>query len=483
MDIFAAYPHLRLIQSVAARSRKKIYLVGGFLRDYLLGRPSCDLDFAVSGGALELSRIVADDVRGAWVLLDQERGCARVVKKSPEGMWTYDFADFRDETIDGDLARRDFTVNTLALDLSRLKEGSDCDALIEDRHGARRDLEKKRIRRVSIRSLNDDPLRILRAFALKASLNFRIQLSTLNQIRRDRNRLSEVSMERIRDEFFKILASPVAFETLAEMDKHGVLAEVIPQIRVMADCAQGGYHHLDVWGHSLETARQFEKIFAAEMDPRWRTYLNESLGGGRTRRCLVTLAALLHDIGKPDTRKKENDGYSFHGHEHVGASITKIIVRQLKLSIRERRAVEDMVRFHLRPGYLSNFSRPSEKAWFRYLRDTRQEAVSVALLSLADQRATRGPMTTDSAVARQEAVCREAIARYFESVERAPLHPLITGRDLIESLHLTPSPMFGTILSAVREQQSLGMLADSEEALMLARQLAGMEEKEELDED
>ena len=124
---------------------------------------------------------------------------------------------------------------------------------------------------------------------------------------------------------------------------------------------------------------------------RMKAYLQEAIGGGHTRAALLKMAALLHDIGKPETRRQEGTRMTFHGHEHAGERITRLVAKHLKLSVKERFFLEDAVRMHLRPGYLSNFKRPSEKAIFRYLRDTKDEAASLAILSLADQAATCGP--------------------------------------------------------------------------------------------
>ena len=262
------------------------------------------------------------------------------------------------------------------------------------------------------------------------------------------------------------------------MDRVGLLEKIIPQVKVMYHCKQGTYHHLDVWPHSMESVVQMEKVFKQlKDDEEIFAYLDASLGGNRSRRSLMKLAILLHDIGKPDTRKREKGRISFHGHEHVGTNIVKHIARILKLSVRERHALEDMIRWHLRPGYLSNFKHPSEKAIYRYFRDTKGEGVSIALLSLADQRATRGPATTQSDQKHHEAICLGLVRRYFEKKKEKPFVRLINGNDLIVKLKLQPSPLFSTILSQIEEQQTLGKLTTKKEALELAKTIAVKEAK------
>jgi putative nucleotidyltransferase with HDIG domain len=419
-----------------------------------------------------LAHAFSKKIKGAYVLLDEGRGCARVAKKVKGSLYTFDFADFRAKTFKEDLAHRDFTVNTLSLDLVNISDSAEAsEALIDVTRGLK-DIKEKRIKRTSVKVFEEDPLRLMRAFSLKATLGFKIELKTLNLIRKQRDLIRNVSYERIREELFKVLETEKAAQILKSMDRVGLLEKIIPQVKVMHHCKQGTYHHLNVWPHSLETVVQMEKIFAQTKDDKEITdYLDGSLGGNRSRRSLMKLAALLHDIGKPDTRKIENGKMSFHGHEHVGKTIVKHIAVMLKLSVRERHALEDMVRWHLRPGYLSNFKQPSEKAIYRYFRDTKDEGVSILLLSLADQRSTRGPATTPKDQEHHAHICLGLVSRYFEKKKEKPLIRLIDGHDLIKKLKLKPSPVFAKILTAIEEDQSLGKIKTKKEAMDLAKKL------------
>jgi len=235
---------------------------------------------------------------------------------------------------------------------------------------------------------------------------------------------------------------------------------------------QGGYHHLDVWQHSFEVVAQIEKkINEMSQDERMKAYFQENIGGGHARLTLMKMSALLHDIGKPETKKPEGSRMTFHGHEHAGERITRQVARHLKMSVKERYFLEDAVRMHLRPGYLSNFKRPSEKAIFRYLRDTKQEAVSLAILGLADQAATLGPLTTEEKHQHHTKICYMLIDRYFELKEQKPKERLLTGDDLIKVLKLKPSKLFGEILAQVEESAALGQIKTKHEAIMIARHM------------
>ena len=465
ISLFDFYPQLSRVRDALKGARVRIFLVGGALRDHQLDRRSFDLDFAVERGAIALSRQFARRIKGVFVLLDDEHGSARVVKKLDGVIWTFDFTDWRGPSIEKDLQLRDFTINALALDILA-KDNSH----ILELKDSRRDLKAGVVRMISPQVFKDDPLRLLRAFSLQASLGFKIDAKTKMQVKKDAHLISQVAAERIREEIFKVLASSRSYETLLGMDKIGLLPQVIPQITVMYGVKQGGYHHLDVWRHTLEVIAQIEKIVSQlNGDERLKRYLQEPIGGGHSRLALLKMACILHDVGKPETRRQEGIRTTFHTHEHAGERITRQVAKQLKLSVKERFFLEDAVRMHLRPGYLSNFKRPSEKAIFRYLRDTKEEAAGLAILALADQASTRGPLTSDIKVKHHAKICHMIIDRYFELKEQKPRQRLLTGNDLIKTLKLKPSPLFGKILSSVEEAAALGKVKTKAEAMALAR--------------
>ena len=201
------YPPLNLIREALKRSRRRVFLVGGALRDLYLDRRGTDFDFAVDGDSIALSRRLARRIKGVFVLLDREHGSARIVKKLNGVIWTFDFTDWRAESIQKDLNRRDFTINAMALDA--LGDGSKEIVVLEAR-GARRDLKAGVVRMVTPGVFRDDPLRLLRAYSLQATLGFKIEVRTKAQIKKDAHLIVTPAAERVRDELFKILASPRA---------------------------------------------------------------------------------------------------------------------------------------------------------------------------------------------------------------------------------------------------------------------------------
>ncbi|MFA5089945.1 MAG: HD domain-containing protein [Candidatus Omnitrophota bacterium] len=460
----------------AEQSKLELYLVGGYLRDNYLGvrKGSPDIDFCLKKKAVDFARYLARRISAGFVLLDKEHGCARVVKRIKDKTYTLDFADFRGKSIEEDLRHRDFTINSMALSLkdalaSDLKAG---EKGIIDPCAGRKDIKERLIRLTDDKAFRDDPLRMLRAFSLSSVFGFRIDGEVLKRIKSEAGLLAAVSFERIRDELFKILQRPLAFEAISKLDSLKILNIIIPEIEVMRGVKQGPYHHLDVWQHTLEALRQFELLLKRTgRNKDIQGYLDEAISGERKRRGLIKLGILLHDIGKPAALVHEEGKTKFHGHERIGWNITKEIAKRLKLSNDEADSLGKMVFWHLRPGYLADNKHITARAKFRYFRDTAREALSILLLSLADQRATKGPLTSEESRIQHEKGVYGLIREYFKNAKAKKPPRLITGDDLIKSLKISPSPLIGKILSEIEELQAIGKIKDKQEALRVARKL------------
>jgi len=458
---------LEKIRCLAKNKRVKPYLVGGILRDLILKRQkqNPDLDFCVRKGAIGFGRFLSKSIGCGFVILDKERGYCRLVKKIEGRVYTLDFTDFRGGNLEEDLLHRDFTINAMALDLDKVFTEDNPEELMIDPYAGRQDLESGLIRIVHKKNFLEDPLRILRAFSLSAIFGFKIDKQTLKLMQRNKKGLEAVSSERIRDELFKILDTPRAFDYLVKMDKLKILDMIIPEIKIMRRVRQGPYHHLDVWKHSLETVKQIETLFLELKNHKEiQFYLDEVISSDRKRRCLLKLAALFHDIGKPDALRHKAGKTIFHGHERIGTEISEEIIRRLKLSNDEWEALSKMVFWHLRPGYLADNPALSKRAKFRYFRDTQEEGVSVLLLSMADQRATRGRLTCEEDRIHHEKICLELIKEYFRQKKMVKPKRFINGDMLMKKFKLKASPLIGKILSELEELQAIGKIKTKNEA-------------------
>lgn len=470
-----------LVYNFSKKKKKKLYLVGGFLRDILLkrSRDNPDLDFCLKKNAISFGRGLAKAIGSNFVVLDKEHGACRLIKKMDNRAYTLDFTDFRGENLKEDLRHRDFTLNTTALSLEEFftlyrkrRAGftfDDLNKLLIDPYEGRKDLNLKLIRVADKSAFVEDPLRILRCFAFSCLLGFKIDKETLRLAKLYKKKLSVVSWERIREELFKILTAPGSFNCVLKMDGEKILGAVFPEIEKMRGLWQGPYHHLDVWKHSLETLKQLEAIYEDFKDNQEiRVYLEEVIAGEHRRSALVKLGALFHDIGKPGALRRKKGKIIFHGHERIGSGIAESIARRLKLSNIETNTLKTMILWHLRPGYLADNEVLTTRAIFRFFRDTDTEALSVLLLSLADQRATRGRLTTPDSRARHERLVSKLIKEYFKRKKEKKIPRLINGDDLMKEFKLEPSPLIGKILSETEELQAIGKIKTKKEALQAA---------------
>jgi poly(A) polymerase len=461
---------LKEIYELAKLKRKKLFLVGGSLRDLLLlrNKRNPDFDFTLKKGAIRFGRDLADKMKAGFVLLDKERGSCRVVKKDKDKLYTFDFTDFRGKDLKEDLLHRDFSINSLALDLEDAIDDKDLGSFLIDLYGARDDLKAKTIRLVCEESFQEDPLRILRAFSFASLLGFAIEKKTLRLAKIQKSKLESVSFERIRDELFKIFDSDRTFSCFVELDKLKILECIFPEIKKMRNIGQGPYHHLDVWQHTLEAIRQLEELMLSIKDPEIISYLDEVITADRQRRQLLKLGVFLHDFGKPKTLRHEKGRTTFHGHERAGLDFVRDIARRLKLSRDEIYSLHKMVLWHLRPGYLADSAKPTARAKFRYFRDAGIEALSILILSLADQRATKGPLTTALARKQHERVVAALINEHLSKSKEVKPSRLLNGNDLMKKFKLSPSPLIGKILAHLDELQGIGKIKTPEEALSAA---------------
>lgn len=462
---------LRPVYNFAKLKKVKLYLVGGALRDLILKRKkeNPDFDFCLKKGSLNFGRRLAKELRAAFVVLDEEHAACRLVKRIEGKLYTFDFTDFRAAILEKDLLHRDFTINSMALELGNVFSGKDLNALIIDPYSGRAGLERKIIKVTGKNSFKEDPLRILRAFSFSCMFGFSLDKETLRLAKKEKNRITAVSSERIREELFKIFESSSAYDSLVLLDRIKVLEIIFPEIKPMRGIGQGPYHHLDVWQHTLETLKQFELILkSVKQNPQINNYLDQQVSSLRKRSSLLKLACLLHDVGKPAALRREKGKIIFHGHERVGLGLTRVISRRLKLSNEECRSLERIVLWHLRPGYLADYQQPTQRAIFRYFRDTGADALAVLLLSLADQRATKGRLTTALSRLRHEKLVKTLIRKLLKKQSEKKVVRLFNGNDIMKKFKLPASPLIGTILDALQEAQAIGKIKNKKEALKLA---------------
>lgn len=450
--------------------QEQAYLVGGCVRDRLLGRPVHDLDVIVPQAGLAVARRLANHFGGAFFPLDETRGVGRAILTTPAGgSLVVDVSEFRAPDLAGDLADRDLTVNALAVDVHAPDE-------VIDRHRGLAHLKAGVLHPVSGASIRNDPLRALRAVRLGAQLGFSLSPELEALIRRDGPAVAAVSGERIRDELVRLLGLPAAARWLDRLDGLGLLTLVFPELEPLRGLAQPPPHHLDGLSHSLRTVHELEALVEepaalAPFGPRIQAHLERAVGDSRSALALLKLAALLHDVGKPATGAADDDGrLRFLGHDGHGAALVGEALVRLRLSSAEVRLGATIVRQHMRPLLLIEQPEVTRRAAYRFFRDTGEAAVEVLLLALADHQATYSPGGGTESWNRLVALAVRLLEdRWEHAAERVAPPPLLDGYDLQREFGLAPGPMIGELLDAVREGQAAGEIHSREEALAAVR--------------
>jgi poly(A) polymerase len=460
--------HVLVLRAVVseAPSGTDAVLVGGAVRDVVRSRRSAsgpvDVDVAVPRGALVLGRRVAERLGGTFVELDAEHRSARVVTDRAR----LDLTDFRAATLAEDLRARDFTVNALAVPLVPLLAHGR--APIADPTGGVRDLARRRLRVPSPRVLDDDPLRALRGARLEGELGLALVPATVRAIRRVAPRIAEVAAERVRDELLAILRLPSSGHALRRLDALKLLAAILPEIEPMRATAQPAPHRFSVLEHSLRavdgTDRLLRRLDAlSPFGEELTEHLCEPVGGGLQRSDVLKLSALLHDVSKPETRRRVKGRVRFFEHDLVGAARVRAIGERLRLPERAIALLERLVRHHLRPMHLGQAGLITPRARYRFFRDLGGDTRDLLLLTLVDAAAVTG--ASPLVAWRRSPVVRELLAGWQDAETATAVPPIVRGGDVMAHFGLPPGPEVGRMLRRAREAQDLGLVRTREEAL------------------
>ncbi len=456
------------------------WLVGGAVRDALLGRDTADYDIVVAGDPAAAARAVARaGGRAACFPLSEEFGSWRVVAR--DNSWQVDVEPLRADTLEADLALRDFTINAIA---QPLDGGENIDPL-----GGSDDLRERRVRPAGPRSFEHDPLRVLRLVRVAVELSLQPDEHALRGAREHAPALATVSGERVFTELRRILATPRARDGIELAGGVGALAVVLPEIDALRGVEQSAYHHADVYDHTLEVLDRAVEItaqrdatgpaagFPPEAEPALGPHaaavaalLAEPLADGLTRGEGLRWGALLHDAAKPLTRDVLPDGrVTFMGHDRAGAELARSLLGRLRTSERLRAHVAALVRHHLRLGFLVHEPQPlSRRTVYAYLSTCSPVEADVTVLSVADRLATRGRSSERAIAAHLElaaAMLGDALRWRADGLPRPPLR----GDELARELGIAPGPALGALLDELAAARYAGEIETPAQALEHAR--------------
>ena len=478
-----------------AEKRLSAYLVGGAVRNALLDIPCNDWDIATPGNAHELARQLAHRLGGSYAHMNVK--AARITCKHERQEQIFDIVPMQGNTIEHDLRQRDFTINAIAVPFANAVEHFSDNAspsalpLIDPLHGAD-DLRSHCLRVVNDDVFKHDTLRLLRAIRFMISYRLTPDKETQQVLRRDAPFILLAAPERIHTELYAILEQNRATSHLRLLDEYGLLTPLIPELSPARGMKQPGLHNWDVFDHSLETVSALERLAHAlqlppdeirtsplndEQDdlPEIQALLLEAV----QQKCFqfatllsptMKLAALLHDIGKTVTQVINEDGkITFYGHPQAGIPLAQAIAHRINMNTQEQRLVRQIVANHMRPGQLSHDSL-TPRAVRRYFVDLGPTGILVALISLADHLAMRGPQELTEAWTHHLNTVRLMLTRYIREREVILPPHLVQAEELMRKFSISPGPLVGQLLDEIAEARAEGQIHSKEDAFWFVEQ-------------
>ena len=443
------------------------WMVGGALRDALLDvEQIADLDLVVPEiDASQPARAIAKAAGRPAFPLSEEFGARRVVGDG----WLCDIAPMQGGDIDADLALRDFTVNAMALPLFG--------GTLVDPFSGQADLGARMLRLVAPDAYERDRLRPLRLVRFATELGFEVDPGTASLTREYGPRVIEAAGERIFAELRRIVIAPRVADGLRLASDLNVLGAVLPELEALHGIEQSHFHHLDVYDHTIEVLDSLERVDsqldeyfpddAAEL----RALLDEPLADELTRGQALRFAALLHDIGKADTRRLTDSGrVTFIGHDSLGAEMIRKLCRRLRTSERLREFLAQITRHHLVLGFLVHQRPLSKRTIYRYLKLCTPVEVEVTLLTCADRLATRGK-NADAAIEAHLDLARELMTAALRWRAAGPPRAPLRGDELAHELGIKPGPDLGRLLGELEEASYAGEVTTADQAVEYARRL------------
>lgn len=427
------------------------YLVGGAIRDFLMGKNSVDRDIAIVG-----AEDFAKKIDGTFIVLDEVNKIYRVVLEDKINY--LDISELQGGSIEEDLLRRDFTINAIAYDLKKEE--------FVDVTGGLNDLKNGVLRHIKDENFEDDPLRILRAFRFAAVTGFKMAEELKGAINKYKHLAFNPSKERIMYETIKLFGGKYASKTLLLMDEFGLLEELIPYVKEMKKVPPNTHHHLDLFHHVIETVRNIEELYENAPEE-VKAHLDQIDFGGFPRINHLKLAGFLHDIGKFSTWTIEESGrHRFIKHDDVGSKMCVQFLRNLKFSKKQIEYISCMIKNHIYPSNVVAAPDLNDKVMMRYLRKMEDNVIDNIILAKADRLSARGEAITEEIITTNLSGLDKLLNFYLEKRETMqPLPKLLSGFEVMEIKGIKQSPLLGRIIKALNEAQINGDVNTKDEAI------------------
>lgn len=454
----------KILNNIASFFNNEIYLVGGAVRDILLGKEILDRDLIVTDeNAKDFSQKVSDFLGGKFIPLDEENKIYRIVL--PDKNNYLDITNPIENSLEKDIYRRDLRVNAIAVNI---KTGE-----IYDPTNGLNDFENKVLNSIREENFIDDPLRLLRIFRFHSVLGFDISKELMNIATRHQSLINKPAKERVEYELMKLFDGEYAHSALLMLDECGILEYIYPFVKELKQVPPNAHHHLNLFKHSIETVKQIE-IQYKNADNSTKEHLKRIDFGGFSRLAHLKLAAFMHDIGKFSTWtiEEDTDRHRFIKHDDVGAKIAPKILKQLMFSNKQIDYIQCMIKNHMHASMVVSSPELTEKIMMRYIRKMGDNAIDAIIIAKADRLSAQGPEITQKII--NENINRlDKLLKFCIQAQETlkPLPKLLDGNEIMQFLNIKPSPQLGKLLKELKEAQISSEINTKEEAIEFVKTL------------
>ena len=440
------FEEIKKVIELAKDTNTEVFLVGGYIRDFLLKKESLDIDLVVSKYAESFAKKLARLISGECFLLHSDLQVYRVAVFNNKNIKYIDISLMQGKNIEQDLKKRDFTINSLAV---KIENFDNIKKNIIDCCNGIKDLKAKEIKAISKNVFVKDPLRMLRAFRFASEYNFKISKQTLLLMKKYASKISSVAGERIKNELFRIFSNKKSSQYVFIMDEIKLLESMFSVITKMKKSAKNFYYHpKGLFQHCFQTYEALENIFI-KLDKFFHNskdlleqHLNKQFSENITRKNLLKFIALFHDCAKPETAKRIGNKMRFLGHEKLGAKKTVEIMKGLKMSNKEINFAKTIISEHsehMRPSSLAKAEVITKKAQTRLFRDIKENTPDLLILAMSDWHSYKNLKVCSKNILKcQEKYVAKLIFNYFDFINRKPKNKIIDGNILMKKFNLKP---------------------------------------------
>lgn len=443
------------------------YLVGGFVRDALLGDVSFDKDIIVeSDNVKNLAKSIAEKLDGHFVPLDETNNIYRVVLSDKINY--IDLTAPVNGILKEDILRRDLTINSIIYNINTEE--------FIDLAGGINDIKKKVIKGISEQNFLDDPLRLLRIYRFYSKLGFKIDENLIEITKKYKHLIQKPAKERVNLELSKLFEGNFAANALEKMHETGLLQEILPVADELKKVPPNSHHHLNLLDHSIEVVRQIQNYFD-KADKEVREHLTNTTLGNTNILGNLKIAGFLHDIGKPQTWTIEEDTgrHRFIKHDDIGSKLAPQILKDLKFSKKQISQISKLIKFHIYPANIVSMPNVTEKAFTKFYLKMEELVIEVIILSMADRLSARGPEITKEIIDKNLSGLTKLLNNYLEVKENMkPLEKLLDGNEIMGILNIKQSEKLGHIIKELKEAQISGDVLTKEDAIKFVKNITNL---------